>query len=152
MTEAEIKNNMETLKHIHEVRKNIFKLILSLNTRGEEHDKSKLESPESEIFAKYVDKLAETEYGSDEYKELLEKVKPAILHHYSKNRHHVEFHKNGIDDMDLVDLIEMLCDWLAATQRNRNGNIRKSIDINAEKYKISDQLKRIISNTVDRYF
>ncbi len=54
--------------------------------------------------------------------------------------------------MTLVDLIEMLADWRAATKRNKNGNIRKSIDINAEKYGISPQLKKIFENTVREMF
>lgn len=54
--------------------------------------------------------------------------------------------------MNLVDILEMLADWRAATERNQNGNIRKSIEINAEKYGISPQLRRILENTVRDYF
>jgi hypothetical protein len=35
---------------------------------------------------------------------------PALKHHYENNRHHPEHFKNNIDDMNLIDLIEMLCD------------------------------------------
>ncbi len=142
----------ETLKHINEVRKNLFKFVLEFDKRAQLHDLSKLESPELEIFAENTDKLALTPYGGEEYQKLLETVKPAIQHHYSKNRHHPEFHKNGIEDMDLIDLSEMLADWIAATQRNKNGNIRKSIEINAKKHNMSPQLQKIFENTVSRYF
>jgi len=46
-------------------------------------------------------------------------MKPAIEHHYKNNRHHPEHFNNGIDEMNLVDLIELLCDWKAASERNK---------------------------------
>jgi hypothetical protein len=147
-----ILGKMETLKHIQSVRSFLYLMIEELDNRARNHDQSKLESPEAEIFGEYGPELAKVEYGSEDYKKLLEKVKPAIENHYSKNRHHPEFHKDGIDDFDLVDLMECICDWKAATQRNKNGNIRKSLEINAERYKISPQMLKILSNTVDRYF
>lgn len=147
-----ILGKLETLKHIHKVRELLHKMITELDERARNHDQSKLESPEKEVFGEYTPELAKVEYGSEEYTKLLEKVKPAIEHHYANNRHHPQFHKNGINGMDLIDLLEMVVDWHAATSRNKNGNIRKSIDINAEKYKIEPQLKDIIENTVDRYF
>lgn len=143
---------MEAIKHIQSVRLLLYIMIKDLDDRARNHDQSKLESPEAEIYGEFTPELAKTEYGSQQYKELLEKVKPAIAHHYANNRHHPEFHKNGIDDMDLLDLVEMLCDWKAATARNKDGNIRKSIDINQERFNINPQLSNILRNTVNRYF
>jgi hypothetical protein len=142
----------ETYKHVKIVQKNLNLFVVDLISRGENHDNSKFEEPELSIFAENTEKLGKTEYGSDEYKKLLIEVKPAIDHHYSNNRHHTEFWSNGIEGMTLVDLIEMLADWKAATERNKDGNIRKSIDINSAKYKISPQLKQIFENTVREYF
>lgn len=142
----------ETYKHVKKVQKNLNLFIVDLVSRGENHDNSKFEDPELSVFAEHTPKLAKTEYGSLEYKELLSQVKPAIDHHYSKNRHHTEHWPNGINDMTLVDLLEMLADWKAATDRNKDGNIRKSIEINSEKYKISPQLRQIFENTVREYF
>lgn len=142
---------LETIKHIHKVRELLYKIIQLLDERARNHDLSKLESPEKEIFGEYTPELGKTEYGSPEYKVLLEKVKPAIDHHYSKNRHHPEFHKNGINDMNLLDILEMLIDWKAATERNKNGNIRKSIEHNTGRYGIEPQLVKILENTVKEY-
>jgi len=147
-----VQGMMEAMKHIHRVRELIFQMIRELDDRARNHDLSKLESPEKEIFGEYTPELSKVEYGSPEYKVLLEKVKPAIEHHYANNRHHTEFHKHGINDMTLVDLVEMLVDWKAATERLKNGNIRKSIEINAERYGISEQLTKIFENTVREYF
>ena len=152
MNQELIIHDSETLKHVNEVRQNIWTLIKELDHRAQIHDASKFEEPERSIFAENTSKLAKTEYGGEEYKKLLEEVKPAIEHHYSKNTHHPEHWPNGINDMDLMDLVEMLADWAAATKRNKNGNIHKSIEINTERFGISEQLAKIFTNTVNRYF
>lgn len=152
MNDKVVISNLDTIKHIHAVRELLYKMIENLDERARLHDQSKLESPEQEIFGEHFEKLASTEYGTSEYDALLEKVKPAITHHYANNRHHPEHWTNGIDDMTLLDLVEMLCDWKAATMRNKNGNIRKSIEKNAERFKFTPQLRQIFENTVREMF
>ena len=116
-----------------------------LNTKFKTYQ-SKLHSPEKEIFDEYTPKLATTTYGSEEYKTYLEEMKVALSHHYSKNRHHPEYHPNGIHDMNLVDLIEMLCDWKAATMRHNDGDIIKSIELNQKRFGYDDEIKQIMIN------
>lgn len=152
MNDSVVKSNMETVKHIHTVRKNIYTMIEELDHRARNHDNSKLESPEQEIFGENYEGLGKTEYGSPEYAELLKKVQPALDHHYANNRHHPQHWPNGIDDMTLLDLCEMLADWRAATARNKNGNIRKSIEHNAVRFNMSPQLTQIFENTVRELF
>ncbi len=142
----------ETHKHVRRVQHFLNKFITDLIHRGENHDNSKFEEPELSIFAENTEKLSKVKYGSEEYKKCLEETKVAREHHYSNNSHHAEFYKNGIDDMNLLDILEMLADWRSASERNLGGNIRKSIEINVEKYNISPQLRRILENTVERYF
>lgn len=150
-TDATILGKLETLKHIHRVRELLYTMIEELDRRAREHDASKLESPEAEVFGEHTPELVKAEYNSPEYHASLAKVKPATDHHYARNRHHPEFHAQGINGMDLVDVMEMLIDWRAATERNKNGNIRKSLKANAKRYDISEQLARVLSNTIDRY-
>lgn len=147
-----ILGKLEVIKHVHKVRANLYRIIQELDSRARLHDQSKLDSPEKELFGEFTPELEKVEYGTAEYNALLEKVRPAIDHHYANNRHHPQYHANGINDMDLIDLMEMLMDWLAATERNKNGNIRKSIEINAKRYEISEQLAGILTNTIKRYF
>ncbi|RTL01280.1 MAG: hypothetical protein EKK57_05025 [Proteobacteria bacterium] len=147
-----LEHNKVTLEHVEEVRKNIQISISELVRRGKEHDASKFENPEAEIFAANNHKLAKTQYGSPEYDVLLKEVKVAIDHHYSKNDHHPEHFTNGVDEMDLFQITEMLCDWIAATKRNKNGNVHKSIEHNTDRFKLSPQLVKILRNTVDRHF
>jgi len=138
---------VETQKHIEKVRKYIRFFTDKLTSRGVNHDAAKLESPEVELFAEYTPKLATTEYNSEEYKQCLAGLKPALDHHYATYRHHPEHFANGVNDMNLIDLVEMLADWKAASERQHNGNLLTSIEVNANRFKMTDQLKQILLNT-----
>lgn len=94
--------------------------------------------------------LKDLTYGSEEYKKSLAELKPALDHHYSHNSHHPEHYKNGVDDFTLVDLVEMFCDWKAASERHVNGDIFKSIQINKDRFEISEQLAKIFENTINK--
>jgi hypothetical protein len=48
----------------------------------------------------------------------------------------------------LLDILEMLCDWKAAALRHNDGDIRRSIEINQERFGYSDDLKQILLNTL----
>lgn len=138
---------VETQKHIEKVRHYLRVITDRLTSRGVNHDKIKLESPEVEIFAEFTPQLAKTTYGSPEYKAALTGMKVALDHHYANSRHHPEHFVNGITDMNLVDIVEMLCDWKAASERQMNGNLLHSIEMNAERFGYGDQLKHILMNT-----
>lgn len=145
MTIAECQ--VETIKHIEKVRKYIRIFTDALTTRAIRHDRTKLESPEVEVFAEFTPKLAGSTYGSEEYNGFLKEMNVALQHHYASNRHHPEHFTKGIDDMTLVDIVEMLCDWKAASLRQNDGNLLKSIEINAARFGYDDQLKKIFINT-----
>lgn len=139
----------DTYQHIQTVQYYLTEVIRDLLDRAMLHDQSKLKSPEVELFDEYTDKLAKTTYGSDEYKGFLAKMKPALDHHYATNRHHPEHYVNGVKDMTLIDLIEMLVDWKAASLRHNDGNILKSVAHNQGRFGYSDELKQILLNTVN---
>lgn len=152
LTEKEQATNFVTMRHIERVRNLINRCVKILLEKGENHDQSKLEYPEVQIFAEHTEKLSKLTYNSDEYNNCKLAMKPALDHHYANNDHHPEFHKNGINDMDLLDILEMLCDWKAASERHENGNINKSIEINANRFGISPQLTKIMENTAKKLF
>lgn len=149
MTIAECQ--VETLRHIEKVRELLNIFVGKLIARGFDHDRLKLESPEVEIFTEYTPKLADTTYGSDEYKHFLEQMKPALEHHYANYRHHPEHFKKGINDMTLVDIVEMFCDWKASSMRHHDGNLLKSIDVNAARFSMTPQLRQIFVNTAKMF-
>ena len=103
-----------------------------------------------QLFAQHTERLSEIEYGSDEYKAQLDALKPALEHHYAVNPHHPQHWPHGIEDMTLLDLTEMLCDWKASSERQKSGNLLKSIDINAQRFHIDNQLKQILINTAKK--
>jgi hypothetical protein len=68
--------------------------------------------------------------------------------HYVQNTHHPEHYPNGVDGMSLLDLIEMLMDWKAASERHPGGmNIACSIDLSSQRFSVGEQLKQILLNT-----
>ncbi|MEG0166194.1 DUF5662 family protein [Anaerorhabdus sp.] len=142
---------VDTIEHIAVFRTMIDNIIQELAFRHRDHDSSKLIEPEKDIFDEFTPKLANTTYGSDEYKEHLKGMGKALEHHYSANRHHPEHFENGIKDMDLVDIVEMLCDWKSASMRHNDGDVLKSIEINQQRFGYSDELKSILINTL-KYF
>jgi len=144
--------NNDTFRHIERVRNLINKCVVDLLKRGEKHDQTKLESPEVELFTEYTPKLAGSTYGSSEYEGFRKAMGPALQHHYANNSHHPEHWANGVNDMSLLDIMEMLCDWKAASERHNDGNIRKSIKINADRFGLSPQLVLILENTADLLF
>ena len=139
---------VETSKHIAKVQKIIHKFIIGLLRRAENHDSAKLDDFEATLFAQHTDRLNEIEFGSEEYKQELAALQPALDHHYSLYSHHPQHYEAGINAMTLTDIFEMLADWMASSERTKNGDIFKSIEINAERFNISDQLKSILINTV----
>lgn len=141
--------NYETSKHIHLVAKNLNTMVRELLTRGENHDLTKLDDPEVQLFTEYTPKLSGVTYGSPEFNQMKKEMGPALDHHYANNRHHPEHFKNGINDMTLVDIVEMFCDWAASCKRHNDGNLHKSIEINAGRFRMSDQLVKIFENTVE---
>lgn len=151
LSQEEEATNFHTLQHIRMVEKFLHLFVRELLERAEKHDNSKLQHPEVELFTKYTPKLAASTYGSEEYNSFKKEMSVALEHHYANNRHHPEHFKNGIHDMNLVDLVEMLCDWKASSTRHNDGNIRKSIEVNASRFGINSQLVKILENTADLF-
>ena len=56
--------------------------------------------------------------------------------------------RSPVRGMSLFDILEMLCDWDAATRRHQDGSILRSIEINQRRFGYSDELKQILLNTV----
>lgn len=146
MTREECK--AQTLAHIREVQRILGRAIRLLSDAQDNHDNSKLESPEIEIFTEWTPRLATSTYDSAEYRAMLAAIKPALDHHYASNRHHPEWHANGIRGMDLMDLLEMICDWCAAAKRHNDGNVMRSIEVNKDRFSYSEELAQILRNTV----
>lgn len=141
-------SRIATYDHIGVVRRLLSRCIVELLHRADWHDQSKLGDEEREILDRVTPLLAGSTYGSDEYKARLAEMKPMLDHHYANNRHHPEHHADGIRGMTLIDLVEMLCDWWAATKRHNVGDIYRSIEINQKRFGYSDDIRQVFANTV----
>jgi hypothetical protein len=140
----------DTHEHIGQVRGLVLGVVGNLIDRAHRHDQSKLGSPEVAVFDRVTKRLSEVTYDSPEYKEALADMGPALEHHYRANDHHPEhFGEEGIKAMNLPQLTEMLCDWIAASRRHANGDIRISIEANAERFGYGEEIKRLLHNSVD---
>jgi hypothetical protein len=157
-----------TREHIERVRR-CLALLARVTDYGEDllerarvHDASKF-GPEERIPYVWLTECHRCRRDGEpfEYPEgVAEKVKRAIRHHVTTNRHHAEFHADP-NDMSEVDLIEMVCDWTAmAKEFGQDGGsargwadqtIGKRVAFNAEKqrfiYRIIEELdKQIAAN------
>lgn len=152
----------DTLTHIDAVRYRLHEVTRNLAYRAKVHDRSKLIEPEKPIFDVVTPRLRELTYGSDEYKAALAEMGEALNHHYRCNQHHPEHYaltdagvpnpdelKQGaaIARMTMIDLIEMLCDWKAATERHADGNFGQSLIINRTRFGIGEQLFSVLVET-----
>lgn len=137
----------DTLLHTIAVGQQMMKMIHEALDRALVHDLSKTQPPEVEVFDEVTPLLKTLTYGTSEYSASLASMGPALKHHYSNNRHHPEYFEYGVNGMTLVDLIEMLADWKAATLRMENGDLAKSLEIQRKRFGISPQLMDILWNT-----
>jgi hypothetical protein len=140
-------STQETEAHIKRVVDLLTDCLDNIARRQDAHDVSKLLSPEKECFDEVTGTLKALTYGSDEYRAALARLKPALDHHYAHNSHHPEHYPSGVNGMSLLDLIEMLCDWKAAGERHADGSMERSLRLNRERFKISDQLQDVLINT-----
>jgi hypothetical protein len=155
-----------TNEHIERVRR-CLALLAKITDDGEElierarvHDASKF-GPQERVPYVWLTEYHRCRRNGEpfEYPEgMAEKVKLAIHHHVTTNRHHPEFHTDP-NDMSDVDLIEMVCDWTAMAQEfGQDGGsargwadktIGKRVEFNAEKrqfiYRMIEELDRQIA-------
>lgn len=139
----------DTLLHIKRVSELLTLACGELIERARVHDNSKLSDREKLLFDRMTPKLKGLTYGSEEYKAALAELKPALDNHYKENSHHPEHYENGVNGMNLFDIMEMFFDWKAASERHGDGDIYKSIDHNEKRFEMSPQLAQIFRNTCE---
>jgi hypothetical protein len=144
---ADYDSTADTKRHVAEVQRLLRQVIVDLERRSQVHDVSKLQPPEKQVFDIWTPKLRSMEYGSPEYRQALDAMGDALAHHYGANDHHPEHHARGVEDMTLVQLMEMLADWKAATLRHASGDMLDSLEQNAARFNIRPPLQRVLIRT-----
>ena len=151
MNDARMKARAVTKAHIARVRELLNDAAARLNVRGFHHDMSKYDPVELEPLAKMqmlIDREGQAPFGSDEYKRRTAMLEPMLQHHYANNSHHPEHYPEGVDGMDLFDIMEMFFDWKAASERGEESAM--NISTACERFRVAPQLQRIFENTADR--
>lgn len=141
----------KTVRHIQRVRDLLDDFAERLRQRGDVHDASKMTEAEAGPLAEMdalIDREGNVPFGSPEYEARKLILGPMLAHHYANNSHHPEHYPNGVDGMDLFDLVEMFADWKAASERGEASSM--GLKVGARKYAVSDQLLSIMQNTADR--
>lgn len=139
----------DTWQHIHDVQRLLLGVAGELAQRALEHDQSKLREPELSMFDTFRSKLDDVEHESPEYRRQLEQMGEALQHHYRANRHHPEHFEEGIHGMNLLDLIELVCDWIAASGRKGDDPRPYIRGAARERFGYGDEIERLLLNTVD---
>jgi hypothetical protein len=170
VNEAFDKYLMDTKDHIEAVQDWLYIALGMLQVRATKHDASKLREPEmSGFMAMMADaRLKDLTYGSEEYRKVLAEHEGTVNLHYSRNDHHPEYWAiadpgdemaqpfydktlaaNGyaMRQMNLIALLEMLADWMASTGRMKDGDIMRSIDINAQRFGYGPEITALLKNT-----
>lgn len=138
----------DTRSHIARVAFLLGEFAGLLHKRAGEHDQSKLEEPEKSIFDEVGPRLKQLKYGTVEYQVALKELGVALEHHYANNSHHPQYFQEGVAGMSLLDLVEMLVDWKAASERMQDGgDILNSINFNEARFSISPQISSIFRHT-----
>lgn len=143
-------STLDTLRHVRRVSILLNQLAVELLTRANRHDDSKFGLIEKPHFDRETPVLKGLTYETPEYSASLKRLGVALTNHYACNSHHPEHFPNGVNDMDLIDVLEMLLDWVAASERHENGNIFESIQKNKIRFGLSDQLVSIFEKTIER--
>jgi Family of unknown function (DUF5662) len=140
-------STQDTIAHIARVQQLLGQVIVDLQERAAIHDRSKLREPEKSMFDEFTPKLRDSTYGSEEYEGFRKSMGEALAHHYAHNRHHPEHFARGIASMNLLDVVEMLVDWKAATERHADGDLARSIAHNRERFGYGDEIEGLLHNT-----
>lgn len=137
--------------HINRVQKWINKFTAVLFNRGIVHDKSKLREPEFSMWKK-MDEEPRYKYGTKEYNEKINRYKEVFDLHYRQNRHHPEHWSGFYSEMDLIDVIEMLCDWLGYKDDITIKEAEELVNMQCKRYEFNSTFQSLLYNTLKNYF
>lgn len=108
-------------------------MIPTIDTVILSHDISKYGIDEFEPYRKYFYPVDEAEKQSADAE-----FDRAWIHHYMTNMHHPEYWKDRIDDIPLIVVVEMCCDWIAMSMKFGGTAYDWFHDKNKCKYEFGD--------------
>lgn len=145
MTDTEQRGYHLVAAHLRGVQSWMRHVVTLWVARMVTHDQSKYSTPELPLIHEKA-RLDSLPFNTPEYHAALAKIKEAVKAHYECNAHHPEHYPDGVLDMSLLDLLEMICDWRVAAEMN-GTELTESFDSCVERFKIPPDLRRILLNT-----
>lgn len=152
---------VRTRKHIQMVdhHLNLCEGILGLtknelSLRGIAHDQSKF-GPEEETAYIWLNWLYHKKVEIKDYQlpeDVMVKVMDTLKTHSLKNSHHPEFYED-CNQMKAIDLVEMVCDWMAIAEENMGpgSSCRSWAEANLEKkWSFSFQMKSLVFEIISK--
>lgn len=137
----------DTSGHIARVQELLREVCSRLTIRAVEHDMSKRVEPEKSGYDHWKPILKTLPEDSPEMAAAREAMGEVLEHHVKANPgHHPSGNPNGIPDMSLLGLVEMLADWRAAADEKAPYVLL--LDFNIERFGIDAQLAAVLKNTV----
>ncbi len=133
-------------EHLRRIQNKLNKAGNELIYRGEVHDQDKTENKTvNKAYEEHFAKLKEIEFGTEQYKQYeLDHFNKAHEIH-AQNRHHFYSHRNNIDDINLLDMIEAIVDISESSKQYGNGDYIESM---RSKGLFDYSLEELIINTI----
>lgn len=147
--DARTEQLVKTVRHIRTIQAYMTLIGREWAERTRRHDESKFDTIELEGYVGIAEATKGLTAGSQEYLDALEPYRKVIKRHYLLNDHHPEHFDSGVNGMNLIQILEMVCDWIAAST-DREMHPMQSIDAQCERFNIDAQLKKIIINTMNQ--
>ena len=139
--------NINKEKHLLIVRSLLIEAIQELAIRADNHDIHKANVDNK--IVDYIGQLETFKYGSGEYNKYLEYIKNNLdTCTQPIKQHHIEYFKNGINDMNIFDVLEYFIDTQANLIETNECTLEKSLEIHKKIYGFDDQLYNILKNTI----
>lgn len=128
----------------------LSRVIEELTRRAVLHDVSKYSDSEFQGFiqsAYYVLGPWGKENIPDEVRK---RLRESMTKHHEANDHHPEHFQCGMEDMDLIQLLEMAIDWKSAMIRHGNFDIEENVRVGQTRFGYPDFFAKILVNTLKR--
>lgn len=150
MTTEEAKTIVTIFAHKLQVASYLSRFADEVKNRALEHDASKLSNDEFSGFVQINRIAREHKYGSSEYMKSIKETNAVELH-YRGNLHHPEHYQNGIENMTLFDIIEMVADWRAACETYGQSYLKDSLAIHTKRFDLQDKHMYLIKLIINAF-
>ena len=140
---------MNAIEHKHIVSNLLSRCAEQLLERGMNHDAGKISKIERDNCVVPVWEIHQgvVKFGSDRHKELIRQLGVGWEHHKQHNDHHVTIER-PICSMDLFQILEMVCDWIAVASVAGNDPVMALDQMIEDGHPIQEQIELVIRNTL----